>query len=110
MSFGNIVIYYDTECDFCRKWVYIIKRTLCLPKTKIIPGQSDAEIWEEIVQQRSWVISDASGTNHYAFDAMITLVAASPLFFILAPVMRIPFISKLGERYYRYVATHRRWL
>lgn len=110
MTFGDVTVYYDDECAFCRKWVRILHRALLLPNSRTLPARADARIWQEVLERNSWVVADPSGAHWYDFAAMTALVAASPVVFFCAPLMRIPYIARLGERYYRRVARRRSWL
>jgi predicted DCC family thiol-disulfide oxidoreductase YuxK len=110
MTFRGTTTYYDNECVFCAKWVRIMHRALLLPDDRIFPARADAQIWREVLEKNSWVVVDHFGAHRYGFDAMTALVAASPVLFFCAPLMRIPSIANLGERYYRRVARRRSWL
>ncbi len=105
--FGSVTIYYDGDCGFCRKSSYLIRTFLLLPNTDVKTAQDAAEIYAAMRAHDSWVIVDENGRRTFTYQAAITLVEHSPLFFWIAPLMRPRWARAIGERTYRYIANRR---
>ena len=105
--FGNIAIYYDGECGFCRSSSLLFHTFLALPRSIVTSAQSDQGILRDMRAHDSWVVVDRNGGRHFEFDAFITLAAASPFLFWLVPLFRTRLVSSIGGKVYRFVANHR---
>ncbi len=103
----GLKIYYDRDCGFCKKWVYILKEFLLLPETQIATAQSDETIRQIMERENSWVVQDAAGKNDIRFDGIITLLRHSPHKRIFAPLLKLWPIYPLGQKFYAWVANHR---
>jgi len=103
----NIKIYYDQDCGFCLRTVRLIKKLFLLPEIKIAGAQSVPEIAAAMRQRNSWVVLDPGGSRHFGYDAIVVVSAASPVFRFLTAILNLGIVRWLGERIYRYVATHR---
>ena len=104
----SIVIHYDRGCDFCVKTCLILRELLLLPpRLRIVRAQDDPVIGEILERENSWVVTDAEGTPHTHWQAMVLLFRQSPLFRPLGWLMSLPPLLALGNRLYGLVATHR---
>ncbi len=106
-KFGGVQIYYDGDCGFCRRSAWLIYVCLALPKSSVGSAQKNPTIFADMQKNDSWVVVGRDQSRHFGFKAMVVLLAASPLFFFLAPLGKISFVSTLGEKCYRFVAIHR---
>ncbi len=106
-KFGGLTLYYDGDCGFCKKSVYLLRIFALLPNTEIRTAQERPEIYAEMEKRDSWVIVDRHGNQTYAYDAGLAIMRASPLFFIFVPFFNLPFAHGVGNRVYRFVANHR---
>ncbi len=101
-------IYYDADCGFCKKVVYILRTLLILPGTPLLLAQDDQSIYEDMQRINSWVVVDAKGNRYYKFGAIAYVVSISPIFFPLAKILRWQPIMKVGNRFYETIANNRR--
>lgn len=104
---NDYTIYYDADCGFCKKLVYILKSFLILRNVSVFTAQSKESIHKKMLELNSWILEKQNGEFLSKFEAIIFIVSRSPLFFWLVPVMKISFISKLGTKAYEYVASNR---
>lgn len=65
----DIFIYYDADCSFCKKSVFLLRSFLALPKAILKPAQSDANACALMEKHNSWVVIDGDGQEHLQFDA-----------------------------------------
>ena len=79
-------IYYDGDCEFCRKVCLILRTMLLLPAVPIREAQGDANIHAEMQAHNSWVVVDHDGTRHVRWQALALVFRRSPLF---APARRV---------------------
>ncbi len=104
----GLTMYYDFDCSFCYKTSHMLDRTLLLhPTTKIIPAKENPEIETLMVRENSWVIVDAQGNRATHWSGACMIAAHSPLVFWTVPLLRLPFISHIGEWLYEY-GSHKR--
>ena len=101
-------IYYDADCGFCKKVVYILRTLLILPGTPLLLAQDDPSIYEDMERINSWVVVDAEGNRYYKFGAIAYVVSLSPLFFPLAKILRWQPIMAVGNKFYETIANNRR--
>lgn len=101
-------IYYDSDCGFCLKVVWLMKTFLILPRTAIVSSASDPAIQKLIETRNSWVVETCSGKRLFAFDGIIAVCRNSPLAFPMAGIFSVPAVSGLGTRLYAWIARHRR--
>jgi len=69
----GLSIYYDGECSFCKKSVYLIRTFLGLRDASLQPAQSDPRAKALMEEHNSWVVFDAGGKEHLEFNAGRTL-------------------------------------
>jgi predicted DCC family thiol-disulfide oxidoreductase YuxK len=100
-------IYFDADCGFCKKSVYIIRHLLLLKDTNIQEGQSNPEVFSRMTQENSWIIQDPQGNLHSKYDAFVTLVDLSVFSFFLKPIVSFKPIRLLGSRTYHWVSHNR---
>jgi predicted DCC family thiol-disulfide oxidoreductase YuxK len=106
--FGNLTIYYDADCGFCKKSSHLIATFLALPNTVVTTAQTNPDIWKEMEAKDSWVIVTCDNGHFYTYGAGVSLLRASPLFFWLAPIMNMGWAKPIGEKVYRFIADHRK--
>jgi predicted DCC family thiol-disulfide oxidoreductase YuxK len=112
-------IFFDGECDLCRRLVAVIRTLLLLDATPAKPAQeaADASILTSMHERKSWVVVDETGKRHFGFDAFVQLCRISPIAWIVAPILALAAVRWFGERIYRLIANDRnraanwfRWL
>lgn len=104
----GLQIYYDIDCGFCKKIVYLLRTFLLLPGTPLLPAQDDASIYEDMLAKNSWVVVDWQGRRHFKFAAIAYVCSLSPIFFFLASVFRWQPIARVGKKFYETIANNRR--
>lgn len=104
----GLKIYYDRECNFCKKTVHLIRTFWILPQTPLLPAQDESEIFAEMKAQNSWVVVDSQGEKHFKFEAVVYLSSLSPLFQHLAPILKWPPFMFVGTKIYEKIANKRR--
>ncbi|MDB9509130.1 hypothetical protein PN502_19130 [Microcystis aeruginosa CS-338/01] len=101
---------YDRDCGFCKKVVYLLRTFLILPGTPLLVAQDNPSIYEDMVDQNSWVVEDWQGKRRFKWSALVYIVSLSPIFWFLAPILRLPSLMTLGTRIYEWIASHRRFM
>ena len=105
---AGLVMYYDGECGFCASLSRYLKTFLLLAPARLLPAATDESAAREMVEHNSWVVVDADGVRHYAFDGVIAVTRASPLVSFMAPVLALSPVAALGGWLYRRVAVRRK--
>jgi len=100
-------IWFDGTCGFCEKVTAILQSFLALEGTRRRAAQSADDVWHIMQLQNSWVVEGEDGTRSVGFQGIITVFAASPLFFWCAPLLRWRWMTQIGEHCYRWIAQHR---
>jgi predicted DCC family thiol-disulfide oxidoreductase YuxK len=103
-------INYDRDCGFCKKVVHLLRTFLILPGTPLLVAQDNPSIYEDMVAQNSWVVEDWQGKRQFKWSAVVYIVSLSPIFWFLAPILRLPPLMALGTRIYEWIASHRRFM
>ncbi|MBO9999010.1 MAG: DUF393 domain-containing protein [Cyanobacteria bacterium SID2] len=105
---SGLQIYYDADCGFCKKIVYLLRTFLVLPKTTITPAQSIPDICADMEKYNSWVVADWKGNRYFKWDAMAYVVSLSPILGWLAVVLRWKPFMVLGTRFYETISNNRK--
>ncbi len=105
----GLTIYYDADCGFCKKVVYLLRTLLILPGTPLLTAQSEASIYEDMLEKNSWVVIDWQRNRHYKFEAIAYICSLSPLFWIIVPCLHWKPIMRVGTRFYETIATNRKF-
>ena len=103
----GLTIFYDGDCEFCRKMCLLLKTFLILPDVAILPAQEHPTVLDVMERDNTWVVHDAQGGRHTRWDAMLLLVRHSPLFWPLAWVLSVSPLHTLGNKIYALIATNR---
>jgi predicted DCC family thiol-disulfide oxidoreductase YuxK len=106
---NGLTIYYDKECSFCKKVVYLLRTFLVLPRTTLLAAQEreDASIYADMQEYNSWVVVDWQGNRRFKWDAMCYVVSLSPVFKLLASILRFPPLFSVGTKFYEIIARNR---
>ena len=103
----NVQIFFDADCGFCKKSVYIIRHLLLIEDAFISEGQSDPDIIKRMREKNSWIVRDSSGTHHDRYNAFLALVGESPLVYVLKPIVSFLPVRWIGSKLYHWVSHHR---
>ena len=85
----GIKIFYDGDCSFCKKSVYLLRSILGLSNAPVMPAQSSAAIHTLMERHNSWVVVDGKGRHHFAFEAGLVIFHHSRWPKILAWMARL---------------------
>ena len=100
-----LTVYFDQPCSFCEKSCHLLRTFLLLSNAQIQPAQSKANIAQLLEEEFSWVVEDHTGALATKTAALAALFRASPVFFVLAPI--IQFAAPVGDRVYHWIGVHR---
>lgn len=103
-----LTIYYDADCGFCKKVVHVLRTLLILPETPLLTAQSDASICKDMEANNSWVVVDWQKQRHFKFEAIAYICSLSPVFWVLAPALRLRPVMAAGTRFYEAIASNRK--
>lgn len=104
----GLQIYYDSECGFCKKTVYLLRTFLLLSETPLLLAQDDPSIHADMQTYNSWVVVDWQGQRHFKFDAIAYVCQLSPVWRFLTPVLRWKPVFAVGTKVYEAIASNRR--
>lgn len=99
-------IYYDGECEFCRKTCLILQTFLLLKRATIVPAQTVGDVSRIMEEQDTWVVEDVKGNRYIRWEALVFLFTQSPFPWIGAFLGLRP-VSLSGEGIYRWIAANR---
>lgn len=103
-------IYYDAECGFCKKVVYLLRTFLILPgSTPLMCAQNESSIYEDMQAYNSWVVVDWQDNRHFKWEAIAYVVSLSPIFKPLAKILRWKPLMGLGTKFYETIASNRKF-
>ncbi len=101
-----LTIYYDGSCEFCRKFVLILKAFLLAPATAIARAQDDPQALAEMTREHSWVVVDRDGRRYFRSSALAATLRTSILRPLAWTLEHAP-TAALADRLYVWVANHR---
>lgn len=104
----GISIYYDADCGFCKKVVHVLRTLLILPSAPLATAQSDPSICADMETYNSWVVVDWQQKRHFKFEAIAYICSLSPIFRVVAPILRWQPVMSVGTRFYEAIANNRR--
>jgi hypothetical protein len=58
-------------------------------------------------QRKSWIVVGLDGQRCYKWQGLVELVALSPAFSWLAPLLRASFLARIGDRFYQRIERNR---
>ncbi|MGB3507693.1 MAG: hypothetical protein WBA93_00275 [Microcoleaceae cyanobacterium] len=105
----GLTIYYDADCGFCKKVVYLLRTFLILPKTPLFKAQDYPSIYEDMLAENSWVVEDWQQNRYFKWEGIIYVVSLSPLFRFIVPILKWQPIKSLGTKIYETIASNRQF-
>ena len=103
----GLKIYYDRECDFCKKMVHLLCTFLILPRRSLIVLQDKPEILTEMKDENSWVVVDWQGNNYFQFQAITYVCRLSPLIRPIFPLLNWYPLKFFLRKIYEIIANNR---
>lgn len=104
----GLTIYFDANCGFCKKVVYLLRTFLILPGTPLIMAQDYPDVYADMQAYNSWVIEDWQGKRHFKFAGIIYVVSLSPIFKFLVPLLKWQPVMAMGTKFYEAIASNRK--
>jgi len=101
-----LAIWFDQGCDFCEKSCHLLRVFLFLGDTPIRPAQEEPDIGKALAEQNSWVVT-VGDDRTFKTGALATLVAASPVYYPFAWLLRRSLLQSVGDRCYGWVGHNR---
>ena len=102
-----ITLYYDPDCNFCKRWAFRIKKYLAIPELAVLRASDDQRILKEMHNNNSWVILDTQGAMHFRYDGFLVLARASKLLIFIIPLLNLRIARYLGGKIYIIIAKRR---
>ncbi len=102
-----LTVYYDGDCSFCKKSTALIKTFFILPHVECVAAQSNAQAISEMKKRNSWLVFNSDIGWQGRWQAGVTLISYSPVFFYLKPLLSLKIISIAGDWFYGKVAKNR---
>ena len=76
-----LTVYYDAECSFCKKSVALLRTFLIVPHVSFLEAQTDKQAFSEMEKRDSWLTFSSQRGYEDRWQAGVTLLSYSPLFF-----------------------------
>jgi hypothetical protein len=100
-------VYYDRDCGFCRKSVFMIREFLNLKHLEIKQVQSEDRINNESEKYNSWIFDDGS-TLFNRYSVFPELIGHSPIFFCSKKIFSSAPMRLFGSKVYHFVSHNRK--
>jgi len=120
LSKKPIHVYYDFKCAFCRKLVYLMKTFLFIHRVIIAPSNVNPRVEKTMKAENSWIIelsAEESESNtktnyetYFRFEAFCLFIKNSLFFWWAVPILEWTPVDFIGDKIYRWVASHRKQL
>ena len=101
------VLYYDPQCGFCRRSVYLLKSFLGLDSLKIEPCPARGPVYDAMTEKRSWILKRKGSELLAGYDVFVELLRGSPFFGVFAPLFATRVLVACGSRAYRSISSRR---
>ncbi|HAC66223.1 MAG TPA: hypothetical protein DCF68_22485 [Cyanothece sp. UBA12306] len=105
----GLTIYYDQDCGFCKKVVYLIRTFLILPGTPLLVAQDNQSIYADMLEKNSWVVVDWQENRYFKFEGIIYVCSLSPILQFITPILRWQPIMQGGTKFYETIANNRKF-
>lgn len=109
-GFGKLRIYFDADCGFCKKSVFLFREFFLLPEVEIQEGQSNPGVHRDMEKHHSWVIEAPEGVRSFHYEAFVQILRHSPLTLGCSWGMGTRPIRFLGVKLYHWVSHHREFM
>ena len=94
---GQLTVYFDGDCAFCKCILGVIHRVFLLKRIKYQRGDSSQSINQFMNETDSWLVRYHGGNSYIRSEALMMLLTHSPLFisnqgyiFILMKLLKFP--------------------
>lgn len=103
----NITIYYDGGCNFCKKFVLIIKEFFLLKDSQIKIAQSDSDIEKQMTLHNSWIIKSGNDKLYNKGEAFLYILSKFFPFKYIKKILFSKFITKIFNSVYHFISFRR---
>jgi len=104
---GLTEIFYDPQCEFCRR-VSLVLRELLLPRSAVVlPASADPAALQLLQQHQSWVVRAANGTVLLKWKAMAHLLRQNVVTAPLGYLSDLRCLHRPMERLYDLIGANR---
>lgn len=97
---NNLYLYFDENCKFCKRMVYLIKTFLALPYLEIKPAQSIEKIKLIMDTEKSWILKNKENQIFLGYDAFLVLIKNSIFSKLFFSLLSSRIATFLGSRCY----------
>jgi predicted DCC family thiol-disulfide oxidoreductase YuxK len=108
MTYGTVI--WDSHCSFCHRWARVLARLDVFGRVRLV-GTAEPGAYEDprvTPEHTAHALQLLTATARYeGYDAIRRVLARSPITFWLAPLLWLPPVRALGEKWYRRVADSR---
>ena len=102
----DLVVFYDKDCIFCKKWTYRMFKLMGLNTHYLKPSGSNREVDNLMELHNSWVLKLGDNNFYYKYDAFLKLVELSKFKYFLF-IFNNPLSIKVGQYVYKSVSSSR---
>jgi hypothetical protein len=106
----QVVIYYDPDCEFCRRVSLVIREFLLPRSSRVLPASEDAKALQLLRQHQSWVVRAVDGTMLLKWAALAYLLKRNFIFAPLGWLSDARFFRRPMEKFYDLIGTNRQRL
>lgn len=112
-TFQKVIILWDGDCSFCKKSVLVAKKFDWFNRFIIINSNNKdlhkkyLKGWDGDIDKGLWAKGIDSNENHVGFDGFRRMLWVMPMFWIILPLLYIPFVPTIGRIIYAWIAKNR---
>lgn len=107
----SFVIYYDEECEFCRRNLGRLLIWLQVPDIQVYPAQSEPHFFALMEERNSWIVYHPLTNKIYdRFEAFLILLEQKPSWKWVSRLLSVPPFCWIGRLSYCVIARNRQWL
>ena len=111
--FQKVIVVWDGDCSFCKKSVWIAKkfdwfnRLIVISSNEIDGYEGQLESWDNDIEKGLFAKGVRSKESYVGFDGVRRMLWVMPLFWIVLPILYLPFIPTIGRYIYGWIARNR---
>jgi len=111
--FQKVIVLWDGDCSFCKKSVDIAKkfdwfnRFIVIDSNEREKHKEYLEGWDGDIDKGLWAKGLNSQESYVGFDGVRRMIWVMPLFWIVLPLLYVPFIPTIGRKVYGWIAKNR---
>ena len=102
----DILVFYDKDCIFCKKWTYRIFKLMGLNTRYLKPSGSNREVDNLMELHNSWVLKLGDNNYYFKYAAFLKLLELSKFKYFLF-IFNNPISTRIGEYVYKRVSSSR---